>query len=368
MFNILRSVKKYYKNQRYSSKQIEILAKEYSHMLKPGYFYFSSNSKVFLHNKNKKAKSFIKSFSNKGNTNNHYALQVINFLISFLVSIIKSMIFFTIPKTYITQGEKTSEGDLIMLSANFSSIKIFDFSKGIVFHIEPNTDKFERIIKGHKVFCNHYNTTIMNYNYHSNQITEKLIENSFRGLPCIQTRSMDCILDQYIDYVSSVTKQKVTYNNYLNLFSSHETIGKIFLRYEKYIQETLITSYYPVFLQHCDFQFDNLLISNNSLFLIDFEHSTNTLFIVDIFYIFWYEIYKNRKSSELVKLLFNGNYDRKISKIFSLFDLEYHKNLLPDYLMFSRLIVLSERSLLNLNTKFNESDRKVIDFLMNHKT
>lgn len=198
----------------------------------------------------------------------------------------------------------------IMMSTNegFRYFNIKDKTTIKCFKTEQEAESYSKAIKSFNPF---WNTTSIRYTYEYS--IEKIISSKSRNQWDLDEiyRVFYDVYERFIVYLESTPKETK------DLIIA-DFIDKDYPDYTFFIQKLfdqipyLINGETYVF-SHCDLHFGNILVDNNSVYLIDFEEARNEVFYYDLFNIIYVEYNDNNNPSLLNDYL---SYDSRMIDCF----------------------------------------------------
>ena len=111
---------------------------------------------------------------------------------------------------------------------------------------------------------------------------------------------------------------------------------------------------FPYVMQHGDLWTSNILYNKNEIVLIDWEKYDSYVFFYDLIGFFGV-IFNNSLNYYLMKEYKYGRFDKELTELFKLFNLEFNKNNKLDliYLVIINLAIRREIDSVNLKLKIN---------------
>lgn len=266
------------------------------------------------------------------------------------ITIIRKIMFILFFNNHINinQGNKIFEGQ-IYLPGNVGNCsllkkaKIFDFSKNQLLEIFDYKEDIERKINDHTYFSKLFNVpSIIEIDYNKNILVEELIQD--------EKKESD-VQKILLSFLEKQTKQINDIPSEMNIVDMEELIignKEIFDLIGYNIIENMnrdIKEYKLIeCVQHGDLWFENIIISNKMMFLIDYEHTGNYLMYYD-FIGFIFREYLLYKRFICLDSFIRGDYDYLLDQIFMNSNCNYLPECKSDY--FS-IYVLYKNSISNM--------------------
>ena len=328
----ISSIAKGCKNTRHKSLAFYKDTKQlYSKYLDSGIYLLRINSKSILHRIDLKSINFKKSMFK----NNDYSKE--NIFSRYLKKTIRFLIFPKF-KFLLIRGSKKKvfNGQLIYLTADSISYKIYDFKNLEILTINNQSLDLSKLIKNPILVSDKISTPELTINVSKDLIYEKLV----LGLTFKELSYPDKKI--YFKNIVSQFQEFGMESNYKNnniqirdMLKKYNFDIKFYSKEIRISLERLKQIRFPMIKIHGDFHGENIICKDGIANLIDFEFSNFNLFFVDIFYL----IYKDKY---LFKIRQTQWMNKVLNDYFKFFLLDYNKYLVDDFIIISRLLVKLE--------------------------
>lgn len=278
--------------------------------------------------------------------------------------------------------------------------------KGFNIILKKNNDSFEKFkgqifipfndLQGFKVFDVNSNRVLISYLNKKEYNKKILTYNYFKPFYKIPTMYLKepinmIVIEEIINYKKHenwkeyeydyVIKEnfKTYYNYYCNIKRKKEytirnikditnrvinnNYGNIVIDY--LIENSdleIINSKMPMIKLHGDLWRLNILLNDNyDLYYIDWDRSDDYIFIYDFFSLIWHN------NNYYLKKYFNGEYNKYFLEIFSIFNIDFYKSNLLEYIILFLIIYYSKNkkkfSKSDLNDELEDIKRKLNDYI-----
>ena len=355
------------KNVVKTNEDLTTIANNYSEYMANNNYVIYNKSKLIIHDNSKESKRFIKNNALQLQKNN--ILKFKNRIKIVILSAIKVLTRALNKKIKLETNEKVFSGQLLMILHGQNRVKIFDFNNNQVITIESNRERLNRISETVAVYQNHFDIPIKEINHERKMIYEKIIE----FLPNQDKNSQHKVklynqfLERYLTLIRSLDlKETITLRAQLEKVNPTFKIECTDL-IKEFNQIGLDTKLVKI-PQHGDIIKRNFLYDGSKWYLIDFELSDNSAFIIDLFSIFIPDIMSYNKV--LFNKFLKGEFDSKINSIFNQVDLVYDnsKSAKIEYLVISYIFRYTSQSLYEKDLTIEKMISNIQKFSNNLKT
>ena len=292
--------------------------KKHSEYLKNGNYVGDSRAKSFCLASNERAINFC-----KNNLKRKYK---------------KDLIGRVLLNKKIRSKNKLFSGELIVLGNSTvndmpSSVKIFDFSKSAVLTVYHDDNKFNLDHNARLQFEKELPLVpLIQVDTERKFIEEEMIFS--KPISSLEGKEYEKIFNKimgcYQNYFNSnATEKAVSVGDMI----SDSKDGGLDSKLESALLSSLIKisdQKIPVRRLHGDFTFDNILIKENEIYFIDFEHFGDYVFFYDVFWLMQNE-YVYAKNKTLLSGYFAGKFDKEFDKLFKSVNLTFNPELREQY-------------------------------------
>ena len=316
--------------------------KEYGEYLKNGNYKINRTNKFCFWNGSKNARNFLKNPKNvfKGQSiyrKTRNSFFVINFLHRIVIYPIKLMALRLIDVYVISKYNgyevntetKKFHGDLLMILNEGDHIKIFDFDQNEVVTLFKNEKKFNNSVKVNEIIGRSFDTLIKDVDKKEKIIIEDIA--NYKALP-------DWSEAETLQIVKELLNNFVSFSNHLDEDSlSTQTTKDILQSFEKLtLDESMkrdilvglldnhLYDSWPVIHFAGDFQFKNMLYTNDGIKNIDFEYLYTGSFLNVIMSILFQNLVHESKIFVL-EAYFEGQFDVELNLIFEHFSRNFYE-------------------------------------------
>jgi|SRR5690554_157042 len=319
-------------------KSIEFVSKFFTYM-KNGRYSIGKNNRFIVRKKIKILNNTFTLFNDKffRSKTNNFIKKTIYYIVYLCRLLFQKSII-------IRDNNYFFQGDILIITNQDKSIKIFNIDDKIVLNKYFVIFDFEKEVENYKFFSQYFNVPeITKISYDESLYFERYIKykNSNKLIDKEKTKILEDAFIKFNYYYNLIEKKNITYNIPKNVFANYNNINL----FEHIICNTsLINQSFPYIKSHGDFVIKNILYSNDKIYYIDFEMSDNNFFLYDIFTFIYYQYYYD-SNSIFLKKYFNGDYDDNFNNFFNYFGLSYNPNKRLDYfnIFFIERIIFEEK-------------------------
>lgn len=295
----------------------------YYSFLQKGNFVISTESKkiIYLLGDVSTAEFVKKEFENKkDNKGDSLSKKVKN--------LIKKTIFNCLKIKNKSKENPTAESSIVMISWD-NDLKFFDIINEKVITVFKNTKKLNRYVIDMDYFKMYFNLPFLYKE--GNIVYEKLINNTIEMSECNKEKYYLNMVRHYTNYFKKIKSENFERSSYVinTVNNDWKNIFNEFLLSEKQFKNIE----FPIYYMHSDLHFDNVLISNNKIYYIDWEHSSFKPFFYDVFNVLFIEI-MNHNDLNLTSKYLNGKFDEMFIDLFNSVNLEFESDLREAYFIY----------------------------------
>ena len=355
----------YYFISRYRQrKHIKKILYENSEYLVSGKYYIKGGSKRIAYLDNKRTTDFILKNNlhviRKTGREESLLMKLFRFLLNRL-SVIKVN----------NKSEPVFPGEFVMFTRNHD-FKIFSFTDRRVITFVKESEDYLKIKETVGFFKEMFPVTITEFHDGRQAYTEKYIDFLPYNRWSKKQKSdvMHHIFLAYERYFKGIGDKK--YIRTKNLFDDYikETGSDnlIYSAYEIFDYEDLERKW-PLARSHGDLGFNNILLSGDKIYFIDWEESREHIFFYDLFNIIFFECYYYKDYS-LLDWYIKGYYDYYFKKLFNHMNIRFHsEDRIKYFAVFLTERVMNEKSvnLPNLNNMMQSCEEILSDMKKNFK-
>jgi len=320
----LNTIKGYFN----ASKQSKKILKERKLYFRPGKYRFSARHKKIYYLKNSNTEKFLSSLE-KG-----YDFKKEEKVLFRLKEAMR-ILFLGLFSVNLNHTLNEFNGQIGMITIR-GSTKIFDLEGKKVLTFFKENHEYQRIKIAYFNLSKYYNTTFIEFDDEKLYYSEHLID--FKPLNVWGEKEKEIVFDSiynanklYFNECSKVHYEKMSVSKKINEWQTKENLKKTIENYKLLLQEVNLEI--PVLTLHGDIHLNNILLSENKVYFIDFEFSGEYFFFFDIFGLICQEPFCNSLSGERSYLIsyIHGEYDFKLQELFKILNFNYEPELKKEY-------------------------------------
>ena len=301
----------HYKKCKSAWKKINTL--ELSNYLEPGEYQLNCNGRILLI-KNDIPEKFVEMVCRKTGKRERRTLRIEEYF----------------------SGKALFHGQLLMLTAG--GYRYFDYKGGKSLKLYDSEVEYEHCRHSYTIFSEFFKTTYISFN--DGYSLEKIINHYPRKFwsNVLVTSNFFKIADDYIQYLScskgDIKKMSLQIEIPKNDMFPHESRQLL----NDILQNVNINDEIPYIYCHCDLHFDNTLLDDNQLYLIDFDYAGKEIFFYDFFNVMYVE-YVDRKNTILLDMFLSedanmmNTFNRVFNAVGEIFDISKKKKYFMQFLL-----------------------------------
>lgn len=308
-----------------SLKEMKSIFFENMIFLKNGKYTYNIFGKYCVYKKNIASELFVEKISKNRISKRGYIQSLLLFTINHFSNLVVT-----------NEEDKLFDGDLLMKTID-GDIKIFNFDNLIVMTKVTDKSKMVTLKRNTDYFQNYYSLTTVNYDMNNSLIIDnlidykpynnwldsdkiKVIKRIFLGLK-IQANSID---PKDIEHKSTF--------EFLNITKKLSHCDSIYELISMELDYFFKESCWPIIKCHGDLNFNNTLLSDTDVFIIDWDNSTNAVFFYDIMNLLFVDaLYLDDCS--FLDLYFDGKFDVWMKELFSLYNMSFISEYKSSYVL-----------------------------------
>lgn len=293
--------------------------------LKKGKYSYNLTSKACIYKNTPVAIDFVRKI-----TNNRISAS------NFIPNIIASLFNLFSPVRIPGSEESLFAGEVLMQTID-NDIKIFDFDKQVILTKVNDVEIFENLKHITDYFEKYYLLTLVEYDDHKHFIIDRIVaykpydEWTVKDKQLVITSLFNSLRRQVNDAVMSPLNYISTNDLLLSIQSTgkHTEFTKVI---NSLIDQDQYDDQWPMIRCHGDLNFNNTLLEDHSVYVIDWDDSSEAVFFYDVMNcLFVDSMYLN--DFTYLDLYFDGAYDDHFLKIFQSLGLEFCKDKKAYYLI-----------------------------------
>lgn len=275
----------------------------YCKYLGTGKYKVKMASKIIIYNQDMLSEALFKTYKSIDKRENTMIFRVCSLLFLFYQKLNKF------------NQETIGEGNTILISVN-GNVKIFFDSKKEVYTFIEDKEILKKIQESTVFFAESFRMTKQNICFEKKLIIEEVvIENLSEKERNRQTIFKEILLEYNQFYILKKKISSITVDYYLVQIKEivrpqfYEYLNNLFDEKERSFQ-------FPIYLQHGDLHYNNILYSDEKIYYIDWETYRCDFFCYDIIN-FMYIDYIENSSSELIDTFMGDTLNQQILSFFS---------------------------------------------------
>ena len=232
-------------------------------------------------------------------------------------------------------------GELVMVTRE-DDVKIFDFKSEKV-KTYLNTADYEKQKENYEHFKAYFNLTIIDLNDQEASITEQLIP--FKTVDKWTLEEMrDMFQDMstnFINYGTFCRKKLVPQQTIPEIIDNCQAViddMTLMTMIENYLKMYDLELPFSMVRGHGDFTTNNILLHNETYYVIDWEDARDYVFYYDLFNLFFVD-YLHTNNQLFLNYYLEGHLDEQLEKLFHVYGIHYYPHKKIAYL----LIFICER-------------------------
>lgn len=283
-----------------------------------GNYYIVGGSKRIAFRKSNRSFNFIEN-------NNLHVIRTSKTKDSLLKKMFKYILYkFSVIKIINNCRKPNYLGEVVMFTRT-NDFKIFSFDEHKVMTFMKDNENYLKIKDTVNAFKGKFPITIIDFYDLEQAIIEEYIDfKPYRDWSSQErTNVLNYIFMNYEDYFKQISNPDyVCTENLINKFlgevGTNDLIGNI----QKILASSDRLINWPILRLHGDLGFNNILLSSNKIFFIDWEDSKEHIFFYDLLNVFLFEYIFHNDKSYLEKYV-NGFYDDKLYILFEAMNIEF---------------------------------------------
>jgi len=320
----LNTIKEYFIKSKKSKK---ILKKKELYFM-PGRYSFSARNKKIYYLKNYDTEAFL------NNLEKNFKFNKKEKGFSGLKTTIRAMVL-GLFDVELTHTSNKFNGQLGMITRS-DSIKIFDLEEKKVLTFIENKHEYQIIKTAYSKLNKYYNTTFLEFDDEKLCYSEYLID--FKPSNIWNKKEKELVFDHtynvnkmYFNEYSELHYKKISVSKKIKEWQMQENIKKTVENCKLLLQKVDVEI--PILTLHGDINLNNILLSENKIYFIDFEMSEEYLFFYDILSLIYHEPFSNSWNGEKSYLInyVQGKYDLKLQELFGILNFNYIPELKKEY-------------------------------------
>lgn len=347
--------------KRRELKKFKLIVKENKNFLENGKYEITYFGKKICYINNPTNRNFLDKNKNHLDRNNKN-----NKIVKIMKTIIKKTLLKE--KLNIKNNIKSNfQGSLMMITKD-EDLKIFNLEYETVINVLRNEEKYNRIKLGYCTLKDYINTTITYFDEKEKVLVENFI--NFKSYSILDRKEKDFMIENlftnYFHYFNAYHNYNYEIVNTYSLLSDFLK-AKPDQELQKAFQEIILKQNietFPKIILHGDMCFYNMLLLNEEVYYIDFEHSDKYVFFYDFMNIFFVEF--NNENESFLRDYLSGKYDLYFKEAFQNFNIEFKVDERKLYF----ILFLLERVLLDKKNdyilKFSEKYKYKIFRILNY--
>ena len=225
------------------------------------------------------------------------------------------------------EGFDVKQGSLVMLMHDEDQVKVFNFKTNQVYTRIENADKLRKVEMVEEAIKHHFTTPVEAIHDDDGLVVETLIDYT-------PTQAWDyddvvrvttTLLHQFLDYSKALPPEKIaqrTTKAITATFLDHHKDAEMKRILQRWLDESLLPSVWPVVPFQGDFHYKNMLLSEDAVYLIDFEYFSKAPFIFILMRLMMEE-YLHFGQTALFESYLNGTFDDDFDAIFKAYHLTF---------------------------------------------
>lgn len=297
-------------------------------------------------------------------------VKVLHYKFGFFKSIIElvfKVIFFKEVRVRETEVSNNInfKGKVFLPSRREKSFKIFDFeNKKILFRF-IDKEEYDNKIINYEYFKNIYPTPNIISKFEDELvIIEEFIEFKISNLWTEDdyNRVLDDFMDKTINYFLNIDKDAYSLQSIKDLVTKLPDNDILINYIWGNIDDKIKEMEFPFLKLQGDLLKNNVLIDNDGIKYIDFEHSGELIFYFDLINFIWME-FRHRKDTRFIENFIKGKYDNYMKTIFNLFDLDYMIEKKLDYINIFILVMYKQKDWRLIENEENQNFKLYKSFI-----
>lgn len=253
------------------------------------------------------------------------------------------------------------QGHLIMRLNNKDKVKIFNLETSKILNLLDDFKTVKTIDKIHDLMSDSFNTTILEVDQEAQEINEALIDYQplqFWGEGDVHFVTLK-FLTSFRHYLSNLELNTLDTVSTKELIKSQSKLGNLRLLKEEIIEQNHYRHSWVKVPFHGDLHYKNILLTEDDILMIDFEHVQVKPFVHYVMKMFVQE-YVNYRRFNLLEAYFDGVYNEFIEQVFTVAETDFDDSNLAYYLLlylasYKKTTAYNEDLVMYLRNRYNET-------------